>query len=156
MTDIIILVLFGSVIILALPLQLLGLPGTWLLVADAFLLRWLQGPDLIDYKTVIILGLMALLAEALEFLTAVQGTRSGTPVRGAAVASILGAFAGGLAGAPVLFGLGALPGMAVGGATIGAASRTALGAMTGRIKGTALKMIVAVAMVAVIITSLVL
>ncbi len=168
MTDIIILVLFGSVIIVALPLQLLGLPGTWLLVADAFLLRWLQGPDLIDYKTVIILGLMALLAEALEFLTAVQGTRSGTPVRGAAVASILGAFAGGLAGAPVLFGLGALPGMAVGawlavftvalagGATIGAASRTALGAMTGRIKGTALKMIVAVAMVAVIITSLVL
>jgi uncharacterized protein YqgC (DUF456 family) len=139
-----------------------------LLVADALLLRWLQGPDLMDYRNVIILGLMALLAEVLEFLTAVKGARSSTPVRGAAVASILGAFAGGLAGAPVLFGLGALPGMAIGawlavftvaligGATPSAASRTALGAMTGRIKGTALKMVVAVAMVAVIIASLVL
>lgn len=153
--------------IVALPLQLLGLPGTWLLVAGVFLFRWLQGPDFIDYHTVIILGIMALLAEALEFLTAVQGARSGPSVRGAAVASIVGAFAGGLAGAPILFGLGAIPGMAIGawlavftvalagGATISAAYRTAMGAMTGRIKGAALKMIVAVAMVAVIIISLV-
>jgi len=98
----------------ALPLQLLGLPGTWLLAADVLLFRWIMGPDFIDYHTVIILGLMALLAEALEFMTAVKGARSGPPVRGAAVASIVGAFAGGLAGAPVLFGLGAIPGMAIG------------------------------------------
>jgi hypothetical protein len=167
LADLIIWFLFGSVMIVALPLQLLGLPGTWLLAADVLLFRWIMGPGLIDYHTVIILGLMALLAEALEFLTAVQGARSGPPVRGAAVASIVGAFVGGLAGAPVLFGLGAIPGMAIGawlavftvslagGATLVAASETALGAMTGRIKGTALKMIVAVAMVAVIITSLV-
>jgi len=153
--------------IVALPIQLLGLPGTWLLAADAFLFRLLMGPDLIDYHTVIILGFMALLAEVLELVTAVQGARSGPPVRGAAAASIVGAFAGGLAGAPVLFGLGAIPGMAIGawlavftvalagGVTFSSASRTALGAMTGRIKGTALKMIVAVAMVAVIIISLV-
>ncbi len=167
MADLIIWFLFGSVLIVALPLQLMGLPGTWLLAADVFLFRWIMGPDFIDYHTVIILGLMALLAEALEFMTAVKGVRSGPPVRGAAVASIVGAFAGGLAGAPVLFGLGAIPGMAIGallavfvvslagGATLVVASQTALGAMTGRIKGTALKMIVAVAMVAVIIISLV-
>jgi len=146
---------------------LLGLPGTWLLVADAFLFRWLMGPDLIDYPTIIVLGVMALLAEALEFLTALQGARSGAPIRGAAAASIVGALAGGLAGAPILFGLGAIPGMAIGawlavftlaiagGSSFSVASGTALGAMTGRIKGTALKMLVAVAMVAVIITSLV-
>jgi hypothetical protein len=167
MTDLIIWFLFGSVMIVALPLQLLGLPGTWLLAADAFFLRWLIGPDFIDYHTVIILGLMALFAEVLEFKTAIKGARSGSPVRGAAVASIIGAFAGGLAGAPIMFGLGALPGMAIGawlavftvaltgGATLSAASRTALGAMTGRVRGTALKVIIAVAMVAVIITSLV-
>jgi len=153
--------------VVALPLQLLGLPGTWLLAAGVFLFRWLMGPALIDYHTVIILGLMALLAEVFEFLTAIQGVRSGPPVRGAVVASIVGAFAGGLVGAPILFGLGAIPGMAIGawlavyavalagGAASKEASRIALGAMTGRIKGTALKMIVAVAMVAVIITSLV-
>lgn len=167
MVDFIVWFLFGSVIIVALPLQLLGLPGTWLLAADALLFRWLMGPDLIDYSTVIVLGLMALFAEALEFMTAVQGARSGEPVRGAAAASIVGALAGGLAGAPIMFGLGAIPGMAIGawlavfivavagGASFRPASRTALGAMTGRIKGTALKMIVAVAMVAVIVTTLV-
>ena len=92
--------------------------------------------------------------------------RSGPPVRGAVTASIIGALAGGIAGAPILFGLGAIPGMAIGawlavfavalagGATLSSAFGTALGAMTGRIKGTALKMIVAVAMVAVIIASL--
>ncbi|MCJ7499033.1 hypothetical protein MUP29_02150, partial [bacterium] len=61
----------------------------------------------------------------------------------------------------------AIPGMAIGawlavftvglagGASLSGASRAAMGAMTGRIKGTAFKMVVAVAMVAVIIMSLV-
>jgi uncharacterized protein YqgC (DUF456 family) len=136
-------------------------------VVDALSLRWLTGPDHINYRTVIILLLMALLAEALEFMTAVQGPRTGPPVRGTAVAAIAGAFAGGLIGAPVLFGLGAIPGMAVGawlavftvsltgGATFSTASRAALGAMTGRLKGTVLKLMIAVSMVAVIIISLV-
>ena len=168
MVDILIWILFGSVMIVALPLQLLGLPGTWLLAADALLLRWLMGPDLIGYNTVLILFVMALVAEGLEFLAAVQGARSGPPIKGAVAASILGAIVGGLIGAPVLFGLGAIPGMALGawmgvflvalagGVPPGAASVTAFSAMTGRLKGTAFKMIVAVAMVAVIIVSLVL
>ncbi|MDF1524837.1 MAG: DUF456 family protein [bacterium] len=167
MVDLIVWLFFGSVMIVALPLQLVGLPGTWLLAVDAFLFRWLMGPDLIDYHTVIILGLMALFAEVLEFLTAVHGVRLGPPVRGAVAASIVGAFVGGLAGAPIMFGLGAIPGMAIGawlavftvglagGASLGGASRAAMGALTGRIKGTAFKMFVAVAMVAVIIMSLV-
>ena len=168
MVDLIVWLFFGSVMIVALPVQLVGLPGTWLLAVDALLFRWLMGPDLIDYHTVIILGLMALFAEVLEFLTAVHGVRLGPPVRGAVAATIVGAFVGGLAGAPILFGLGALPGMALGawlavftvglagGASLSGASRAAMGAMTGRIKGTAFKMVVAVAMVAVIIMSLVL
>jgi hypothetical protein len=167
MVDILIWILFGSVMIVALPLQLLGLPGTWLLVADALLFRWLMGPDLFDYHTVLVLFVMALLAEAIEFLAAVQGARSGPPIKGAAAASILGAIAGGLIGAPILFGLGAIPGMALGawlgvflvafagGIPAGTASVTAFGAMIGRLKGTAFKMIVAVAMVAMIILSLV-
>ncbi len=167
MTAFIVWILFGSVIIVAFPLQLLGLPGTWLLVGDAFLLRWLMGPDHISYRTVIILLIMALLAEVLEFMSAVQAPSTGPPVRGTAVAAIAGAFAGGLFGAPVLFGLGAIPGMVLGawlavfavsltgGATVSTASSAALGAMTGRLKGTALKLMMAVSMVAVIIISLV-
>lgn len=167
MVDILIWILFGSVIIVALPLQLLGLPGTWLLAGDALVLRLLKGPDLMDYQTVFILVLMAAAGEVLEFVTAVQGARTGPPVKGATVAAIVGAIAGGIAGAPILFGLGALPGMAIGawaavfivavagGASFGSAFASALGAMTGRIKGTVLKLIIAVGMVAVIIVSLV-
>ena len=167
MADLLIWFLFGSVVVVALPLQLLGLPGTWVLVAGAFLLRWLKGPGYIDMPIVGVLFLMAVLAEVLEFLAAVRGANAGPPVKGASVAAIFGAIAGGLAGAPVLFGLGAIPGMAAGawlavfavalagGAGFGHAARTALGAMAGRIRGTALKMAVAVTMVAVIIMTLV-
>ena len=168
MVDILIWILFGSVMIVALPLQLLGLPGTWFLAADVLLLRWLMGPGIIDYQTVFILFIMALIAEGLEFLAAVQGASSGPQIKGAVAASILGAIVGGLIGAPVLFGLGAIPGMAlgawlgvflvalVGRVPPGTASVAASGAMVGRLKGTAFKMIVAVAMVAMIIVSLVL
>ncbi len=158
---------FGSVLILALPLQLLGLPGTWLLVCDALVLRWVAGPQWMDYRTVTVLGLMALLAELLELAAAVRGARSGPAVRGAVTASLLGAFIGGILGAPILFGLGALPGMAAGawvavfvlalarGLPSGEGARAAFAALTGRLKGTALKVITAVAMVAVILVTLV-
>ena len=167
MLDILVWILFGIIMIAALPMQVLGLPGTWLLAADALLLRWLLGPGIIEYNTVTILFGMALLAEGLEFMTAVQGARTGPPVKGATAAAIVGAIVGGVAGAPILFGLGAIPGMALGawsavflvalagGASTGRAGTAAWGAMTGRIKGTALKLVVAVTMVAVIIVSLV-
>jgi uncharacterized protein YqgC (DUF456 family) len=127
----------------------------------------LMGPDLFGYNTVVTLAVMALLGEVLEFLAAVRGARSGPPVKGAVAASIVGAIVGGILGAPLLFGLGAIPGMAMGawsGVFIVALSRhqtpgtafiTAYEAMVGRLKGTAFKIIVAAAMVAVLVTSLV-
>jgi uncharacterized protein YqgC (DUF456 family) len=159
--------LFGGVLILALPFQLLGLPGTWILVADAAWLRWVIGPGKLDYDTVVVLLIMAVIGEFLEFFTAIRGARSGPTVKGAVAASLAGALTGCLLGAPIFFGLGAIPGMAVGAwcavfvvALAGGhdhvdSARAALGALTGRLKGTAAKMVVAVAMVAVIITSLV-
>jgi uncharacterized protein YqgC (DUF456 family) len=160
-------VLFGSVLILALPLQLLGLPGTWLLVGNAAMLRWATGTDWLDNHTIIVLLIMAVTGEFLEFFTAIQGARTGPDVRGSVTAALVGALVGGLLGAPILFGLGAIPGMAIGAwsfvfgvALVGGhgpanAARAALGALTGRLKGTAAKMMIAVAMVAVIIISLV-
>lgn len=167
MVHFIVWLLFGGVLLLALPLQLLGFPGTWLLLADAAALRWLLGPGPIDGRTIAVLGIMALLGELLELGASVRGARSGPPVRGAVAASILGAFAGGIIGAPVLFGLGALPGMAVGawagvfaialmrGVPPRQASGVAFNAMSGRIRGTALKVLIAAGMVAVILISLV-
>ncbi|UCG39521.1 MAG: DUF456 family protein [bacterium] len=160
-------VLFSILLLLAVPLQVLGLPGTWVLVADALFLRLFAGPQWLETSTLVALGAMALVGELMELSAAVKGARSGPQIRGAAVASILGALAGGLLGAPILFGLGAIPGMALGawvavfilalalGTGPGAASRAALGALTGRLKGTVYKMAVCVAMLAVIAASLV-
>jgi hypothetical protein len=159
--------LFGSVLVLALPLQLLGLPGTWLLVVNVVMLRWVTGSAWLDYHTVIVLLIMAVTGEFLEFFTAIQGARTGPDVSGSVTAALVGALVGGLLGAPILFGLGAIPGMAIGAwsfvfgvALVGGhgsadAARAALGALSGRLKGTAAKMMIAVGMVAVIVVSLI-
>lgn len=159
--------LFVAVLLAALPLQVLGLPGSWFLVADALLLRWFAGPDWISTSTVIVLAAMALLGEGMELWTAAAGAKTGTRIKGAVAASILGALAGGFLGAPVLFGLGAIPGMAAGawlavfvaaiinGYEADRAFEAAFGALVGRLKGTAAKLIICAAMIAVIIASLI-
>jgi uncharacterized protein YqgC (DUF456 family) len=160
--------LFGAVLLAAIPLQILGLPGTWLLLADAFLLRWLTEPDLISNSTILILACMAASGELVELWTAASGARSEVPVRGAVTAAIIGAIFGGILGAPIFFGLGAIPGMAAGawsavflialinGCSPGQALRAATGALMGRLRGTAAKIVICVAMVAVLIVSLIL
>jgi uncharacterized protein YqgC (DUF456 family) len=159
--------LFGTILLTALPIQILGLPGNWLLVADALFLFWFAGPDWISASTVIVLAAMALLGEVTEFWTAASGARTDVPIKGVVAASILGALVGGVLGAPVLFGLGAIPGMAVGawsavfltalfnGYGPGKASEAAVGALVGRLKGTAAKVVICAAMIAVIIVSLI-
>jgi hypothetical protein len=160
--------LFGTVLLAAIPLQILGFPGTWLLLADAWLIRWLTEPDLISISTLIALACMAALGEVIELWTAAAGARSGMRVRGAVTASIVGAIIGGVLGAPILFGLGAIPGMAAGawlavfmtvlikGYGLGQASGIAISALVGRLKGTAAKITICAGMVAVIIASLIL
>jgi len=160
-------VLFGTILLAALPLQVLGLPGTWFLVADALSVRLFAGPDRIGTSTIIILAFMAVVGEGLEFWASAAGTRTGTRIKGAVAASIIGALAGGILGAPLFFGLGAIPGMAagawlavfvtamLGGHGAGRSSEAAFGALTGRLKGTAAKLIICAAMIAVIISSLI-
>lgn len=160
--------LFGVVLLAALPLQVLGLPGSWLLAADALFLRWFAGPERISIATIVVLAVMALLGEMMELWTAASGARTGPPVKGAVAASILGALVGGFIGAPVFFGLGAIPGMAAGawfavfvmavfnGYEPAKAFEAAFGALVGRLKGTAVKLVICAAMIAVILTSLIL
>jgi uncharacterized protein YqgC (DUF456 family) len=160
--------LFGAVLLAAIPFQVLGLPGSWLLVADALFLRLLAGPHWISTSTVVVLAAMALLGEVAELWTAASGAADGRRVKGVVAASILGAMIGAIIGAPVLFGLGAIPGMAAGAwfavflATIlngygpGQAFKTAYGALVGRLKGTVLKIVICAAMTAVTVVSLVL
>jgi len=157
---------FGIILLAAVPAQVVGLPGTWIIFADTFVLRVLGGEIRIGWTTVAILGLMAAGGEILEFTTSVVGTRSQDPVKGTTIAAVAGAIAGGIAGAPFFIGIGAIPGMAVGaflavfllalagGRGPGEAWRTGYSALIGRLKGTAVKVLISVTMLIFLIVSI--
>ena len=98
------LTLFIVAVILFWALNLLGLPGNWLIVAVAIL--WaLIGPAGYQFHWAIpaALGLLAIVGELIEFLTSVLGTKKlGGSTRGATL-SVIGSIIGGIAGA--VFGI---------------------------------------------------
>lgn len=98
------LTLFIVLVILFWGLNLVGLPGNWLIVAIAVL--WIfVGPDQYQFHwgTAVALTLLAIIGELIEFLTSVLGTKQlGGSNRGATL-SVIGSIAGGMAGA--VFGI---------------------------------------------------
>jgi uncharacterized protein YqgC (DUF456 family) len=169
-------VVFVVVLIVAWLLQLVGLPGTWVIVAAAAAYTWLIPPDAplaIGWPAVVTLLALAVLGEVFEFLAGALGVAgAGGSRRGAALA-IVGSIAGGIvgmfAGLPipvvgslvgaVLFGaVGALVGAVIGetwkGRDLDASLEIGKAAFVGRILGTAAKMIVSTLMVVVAIAAL--
>lgn len=158
--------LFWTVLVVSIPLQLAGLPGTWLIFADTIVLRLAAGPDTISWQVLLVLAASALTGEVAEFYLAAAGAGKYVEVRGSTIAAIGGGLLGGIAGATFGFGLGALPGAAAGafagvfllalvsGKNMTEAAGAGKGALLGRIKGAVMKLFVALAMVAVLITSL--
>ncbi|MEE8319585.1 MAG: DUF456 domain-containing protein [bacterium] len=158
---------FWVVLAVSVPVQLMGLPGIWIIFADALVLRLLAGPEVLSWYVLLVLFSAALVGEVLEFYSTVAGAREKTDLKGIAPAAIVGGILGGIVGAAFLFGLGALPGAAAGsfagvfilalvsGSKPGEALGIGTGALIGRIKGTAIKLVASVAMIAVLIVSLV-
>lgn len=149
-------VLLGG--LLAVPF---GLPGTFVILIGAFLYALATEFADITWATLAFLVAAALLAEGAEALAGLAGARKyGSGKLGIAF-SIVGGIAGAVLGAPVFFGLGAVPG-ALAGAFAGAvlaelvqgrssreAFRAGWGTFLGRLAGTAVKGALAVAMAAV-------
>ncbi|MFN8641745.1 MAG: DUF456 family protein [Candidatus Binatia bacterium] len=140
----------------------LGLPGTVLIVGIALLYGWATDFTLVAWSTIAWLALLAVVAEGLELLASGAGAASERPTRRVTFGALGGAFAGGLLGAPFLFGVGALLG-ALAGAFAGAALavrseggstersiRTGLAAMRGRLLGFVVKAAIAVVMVGIV------
>ncbi len=123
--------------------QLVGLPGNWMLVVAAALYAWLtpgDGRAAIGWHTVVVLIVLAVVGEIVEFVAAASGvTKAGGSRRGAVLAlagSIVGGFVGlaiglpipvvgSLAAAVVFGGLGALAGAMLGESWKGATSMPA-------------------------------
>lgn len=98
-------------------LQLFSMPANWVAMGLIALWKYIY-PESMSWDFVITLGVIAAVAEALEFiLQAKFAGRYGASTRGN-IGGIIGAIAGAIFGAPFFLGLGALFG-ALGGAYLG-------------------------------------
>jgi uncharacterized protein YqgC (DUF456 family) len=107
---------------------ILGLPGTWLIVASTALLAWWKWPEegsdqtgMFSIATLIVIVVLAAVAEIAEFVTGAIGSKRAGGTRWGSVGALLGAFVGAIVATfmipiPVL---GSLVG-ACGGACLGA------------------------------------
>ena len=141
-----------------------GLPGCWIILADAAVYAGLTGFARISWPILAILLGMALVGEGVEFLAGVYGARRWGASRPAVLGALGGAVLGAILLSPLLFLVGALLGAFLG-AFIGAflveylshrdpnrALRSGFGAFLGRIGGILAKGSMAAGMAALIIS----
>jgi len=146
------------VIVAGLIINLIGLPGLWLVVAAVIGYAWLTGWAYVGWKILAALVVMGIVAEVVELLAGSAGARAAGASKRGAVGAIIGALVGGVVGSAVLFLIGTIIGAVVG-AFVGAAiievvlgksleqsARIGFGAAKGRVWGMAAKTGVGVAM----------
>jgi uncharacterized protein YqgC (DUF456 family) len=144
------LLILACVILLSLVLIVLGLPGLWIMVASAVTYNLVVPGEPIGWLTLVIVAVLALVAELLEFSLTGKYARKYGGSRRAGWGAILGGIVGAMVGIPVpIVGsvvgafvgsfLGALIAEFTGGSSAGDATRVAKGALIGRVMSTALK-----------------
>jgi len=127
-------IVFAILGLICLGLIVIGLPGTWILLALAAILEmtdhlWLDPsiePVLFGWWLIGGCVLIGLVGEALEFATGAVGTKVGGGNKRGMVGAFVGGLAGALVGTPLLPIIGTLVGALVG---------TFLGALVGEITG---------------------
>jgi uncharacterized protein YqgC (DUF456 family) len=142
--------ILAAVIILSLILIVLGLPGLWIMVASAVVYNLVVAGDPIGWFTLVAVGVLALVAELLEFSMTGSYARKYGGSRRAGWGAIIGSIVGAVVGVPVpIVGpvIGAFVGSFIGaliaeltrGSSAGDATRVAKGALIGRVVSTVLK-----------------
>jgi len=144
------LLILGAVIILSLILIVLGLPGLWIMVASAVSYNLIVPGDSFGWVTLVIVGVLALVAELLDISLTGSYARKYGGSRRAGWGAIIGSIVGAMVGFPVpIIGpvigafvgsfIGALIAEFTGGSSAGDATRVAKGALIGRVVSTVLK-----------------
>ena len=150
------LVLLTAVLVLSLILIALGLPGLWVMIASAVMYNILVGSSPIGWFTLIAVGVLAVVAEIIEFALSGKFARKYGGSRRAAWGAVIGGTLGAILGFPVpivgpLIGafagsfIGALVGEISSGGTRSEATKVAWGALVGRVAATAMKMAIGAA-----------
>jgi uncharacterized protein len=175
--DVLAAILLALALVAGWFLQLVGLPGNWLIVAAVALYAWLVGPDAstaMGWPTVIAILVLAVIGEVMEFAAGALGVTTAGGSRRGALLAIVGSIVGGIVGlfvglpiplvgqlaAAIVFGgVGALVGAIVGetwkGRDFDASLEIGKAAFIGRLLGTAAKMIVCSLMVVVALAAVV-
>lgn len=158
-------------------LTLVAMPGNWLMFLAAAAYAWLgpqTGLTQLDWKTVLVLGVLVIVGEIAEFAAGMVGARRAGGSRRAAVFSLIGSLIGAIGGAmigipiPILgSAIAAIVGGALGafggaafaehtrGERAGHSLKVGQAAFWGRILGTGIKTIIASIIAAVTVIALV-
>jgi uncharacterized protein YqgC (DUF456 family) len=153
--------LWAAILVLAntvwLALDLVGLPGNWLIVIGTLVVAWLQ-PGMFGFWTLVVAVALAAAGEALELFSGVWGAQRGGAGRRGSVGALLGGLIGAIVGTFVIpvpvFGslIGACVGACLcawilelqGGRDTWASLHAGIGAGLGRAVGTIIKLFVGV------------
>ena len=154
------ILLLAVILVIALFMIPLGLPGTWIMVAAA-LGYWILVPTGgVGMVTVIGTGVLALIGEIIEFSLSGRYARKYGGSRRAGWGAIIGGIVGAIVGVPVpIIGsvIGAFVGSFAGAlvaeytrkeATVGTSTRVATGALIGRVVAAAMKTAIGVVIAA--------
>ena len=157
---------FILILVVGLLALVFGIPGTWIILADAAFYGWITHFRAVTGKILLVLLALAICGELLEFSLSFFGLKRLKPSRGVILISLLCGFVTAILMAPLFFGLGAILGALIG--TFGGAffveyltekhlnhaARIGWGALIGRLVGFLSKFAIASAMIVLILTNL--
>ena len=129
-----------------------GLPGAPLIFAGLVIAAWGESFTFVGLWTIVVLGVLALLAYGVDFWAAMFGAKKFGASKRAVIGALLGAVAGLFLGLPgVIFGpfIGAVIGELSAQRNLPQAVRAGIGATIGLVLGAALKIALAFAMVGI-------
>lgn len=144
-----------------------SLPGNFIILAACVLYGWYGGFGEITLNIILILGLLAVLGEAIEFVLGILGAKKWKSSNKGIIGSIVGGIIGAILGAPFFFGIGALIGGFSGaflgcfiveklsGKNIQDSVHSGFGAFVGKLGGMVTKGIIGCAMIIISIVSIV-
>lgn len=137
-----ILLLFAGIFI-----TVFGFPGTFVILTDVIIYSWITGFEEIGLAIILILAVITLAAESVDFYLGMKGAKKYTPSRTAVFASLAGGIVGAIVMTRIFLGLGTVIGIFLGGFSgvliaeimeerrLKPAFRASYGALSGRIAG---------------------
>lgn len=91
-----------------------GIPGTWIILIDAFVYAWATHFQILTFPVLLFLLLLAITGEVLEFFLSIKGIKRSKPSKGVVFTSFFCGLFLAILMAPLFFGLGAIMGALIG------------------------------------------